>query len=61
MERIVACIECGGTNLKGIFSARGAFIGSYHCLECDQAVSVIAFDDVEAYEKYRASLKRRSE
>ncbi len=54
----MACIECGGTNLKALFHVRGAFVGSYHCLDCDRAVSVIAFDNVEAHEKFRTSLKR---
>lgn len=45
-------------NLKAIFSARGAFVGSYHFPDCDQVVSVVDFDDVETYEKFRTTLKK---
>ena len=57
MERITACIKCGGRDLDSVFSHRGAFTGSYHCRECDHIGPALIFDDWESYEEFRKSLK----
>ncbi|MFQ6060107.1 MAG: hypothetical protein ACE5KV_02270 [Thermoplasmata archaeon] len=59
MKQIVACMNCGGTELNAIFSARGAFVGSYHCLDCDGTGPAIIFDDLESYEKFKRSLEEK--
>jgi hypothetical protein len=61
MEEIVACMNCGGRDLKAIFSARGAFVGSYHCLECGNVGPAVMFDDWESYEGFKKSLKEEKE
>jgi hypothetical protein len=59
MEQISACLECGGTDLDAVFSTRGAFIGTYHCRECDNIGPAITFEDWESYEEFRSTLKKR--
>ena len=58
---IVACLKCGGTDLKPLHTPRGAFTGLYHCQECDQAGPVVLFDDVDSYVEFRDSLKQERE
>jgi hypothetical protein len=50
-------MKCGGTDLDAVYSAKGAFVGSYHCKECDVVGPVITFDDLESYDKFKVSLK----
>jgi hypothetical protein len=56
MEQITACMECGGRDLDAIFSARGAFVGSYHCRGCDRTGPAVTFEDWESYEKFKTSM-----
>lgn len=57
MVQIVACMKCGGTDLDAVHSAKGAFVGSYHCRECNVVGPAITFDDWESYERFKTSLK----
>jgi hypothetical protein len=58
MERIMACMTCAGRDLDAVYSHKMAFLGTYHCRECDHIGPVVTFDDWESYEEFKKSLTR---